>query len=949
MTETGSWLLEIGSGNKPSIEGLVYLDSFFRDGEPPSDVFPEQVAVVEKAKSLGSVAVFFEASRDGKAPAAQALIFVADQHSSNEVFAELHRRLWSWGGVPLAYRVSKGLVQLFRCAHKPEFVENGKIKFRPHDTLSALVNVDKAWWDAERLRNGTIWDDPKICRELLSRSDSAPRSLINSVKRLYDGLTEIGLLPERLRRKLLILSLLIAYLEDRKVLGPDFFGQFVEGAQEFFEVFANGPALVAMLDSLEERFNGNIFAITDQERSSIQVGNLELRPYAEFIEGKHTPSGQMTLWKQYSFADLPVELISNIYQLFVEDVDVAVYTPPILVKLMIGEVLSWDRIDRLHQNEEVILDPSCGSGIFLVEAYKRLVLHWRTRNSWERPSIEVLKGLLSRVHGVDLEEGAIELAAFSLCLALCDALQPEEIRATIKLFPELKGTTLLASCFFQALEGKKITVKVGVVLGNPPFTSQLKTPASQRAYANYRGQNGRLPDRQVAYLFLHHAMEIVEDGGVLAMLQQYNFLYNLQSIGFRRDFLSRWDIREILDLVSVRGLFTADTKVVVVVSEARIPKGDGQVLHATFRRNGKANAEQALDIDYYDLHWVPRRLALENDGIWRANLLGGGRVLAMADRLRSYRTLGQYVKSRKGWDIGEGFIAGAKGISNDAGHIINKAYLPSVAVTDEGIDERLIDVVPDKPIKDPKSSKRFTPPMLLIRENMDLNKGLWTSGYLTYGHNLVGICAPSEEIENLQRIDQWLEKQNVFLRAYLAATSPPLLIQRATAIYDADIRALPFPEEQDLDMSEHERIIAEDVVRYYRDLVRLGEDSFAMKMSAHEALKTFCDIFVEHVNAIYPQNRLKALPAYTWRGIICQPFVFGQEEVDWGGSANLHEKLDALLKQRWHSGLSITRIAKLYDGDVIYLIKPDRLRYWLGSVALRDADETLADLWRQGF
>jgi hypothetical protein len=30
------------------------------------------------------------------------------------------------------------------------------------------------------------------------------------------------------------------------------------------------------------------------------------------------------------------------------------------------------------------------------------------------------------------------------------------------------------------------------------------------------------------------------------------------------------------------------------------------------------------------------------------------------------------------------------------------------------------------------------------------------------------------------------------------------------------------------------------------------------------------------------------------------------------------------------------------------MLKPDRLRYWLRSMALRDADETLSDLRAQG-
>jgi hypothetical protein len=86
-----------------------------------------------------------------------------------------------------------------------------------------------------------------------------------------------------------------------------------------------------------------------------------------------------------------------------------------------------------------------------------------------------------------------------------------------------------------------------------------------------------------------------------------------------------------------------------------------------------------------------------------------------------------------------------------------------------------------------------------------------------------------------------------------------------------------------------------------------------------------------------------------WPGVICQPFVFGKGKVDWKGAEELKGKLDKLLREQRGSGLTITRIARIYDGPCIYLLKPDRLRYWLRSVALRDADETLADLWEQGF
>ena len=133
-------------------------------------------------------------------------------------------------------------------------------------------------------------------------------------------------------------------------------------------------------------------------------------------------SGQLSLWRLYSFRDLPVELISHVYQLFVKDDASAVYTPPFLVRLMLEEALGWDRLDRMSARGEAVLDPSCGSGVFLVEAYKRMIAHWRYRNGWARPDGATLKALLRRVQGVDINPDAIELAAFSLCLALCEAL-----------------------------------------------------------------------------------------------------------------------------------------------------------------------------------------------------------------------------------------------------------------------------------------------------------------------------------------------------------------------------------------------------------------------------------------------------------------------------------------------------------------------------------------------
>ena len=569
MKNPGQWLFDFGNADAGIVaDGIVTVQNFSNARQ-----LPEVVAVMEKAKHYKADGVFFEAPRDGKPPVAQAFIYRENGAARDLDFGKLHQQLWSWGGVPLVYRVTPGLVQLFRCAHRPDFEKDGQIIIKPFTILKAAGKISSdPWWDADRLRSGTLWDEPEVCKKLLSSKQAAQKTLISAVKELHRDLDEKGILTKALRRKLLILSLVIKYLEERKVFEGGFFGRFLKGANEFFEVLSDGPALVKLLDHLEDRFNGHIFTLKVEELQTLKDSN-KLTDFAKFVEARRERDGQLTLWQRYSFADLPVELISHIYQLFVKDTDVAVYTPHFVVRMMLGEVLSWERLDRLEKNDEVILDGACGSGIFLVEAYKRLVLHWRYRNGWEHPKVKDLKHLLtSRLRGVDLEEGAVELSAFSLCLALCDALEPEEIRTSIKLFPPLKEKTIHTGCFFELREQGTVKGKIGVVVGNPPFASKLTTDGAKRAYARYQKEHGELPDKQVAYLFLHESMEMLERGGMLSMLQQYNFLYNQQSLGFRRNFIKWWDVREILDFISVRGLFQkgdADTKVIVVVAEAK--------------------------------------------------------------------------------------------------------------------------------------------------------------------------------------------------------------------------------------------------------------------------------------------------------------------------------------------------------------------------------------------
>ena len=76
-----------------------------------------------------------------------------------------------------------------------------------------------------------------------------------------------------------------------------------------------------------------------------------------------------------------------------------------------------------------MIDPTCGSGHFLLGAFARLLERWER----EAPGLELqvrVQKALDAVHGVDLNPFAVAIARFRLTVAALRALLPGEWRLT---------------------------------------------------------------------------------------------------------------------------------------------------------------------------------------------------------------------------------------------------------------------------------------------------------------------------------------------------------------------------------------------------------------------------------------------------------------------------------------------------------------------------------------
>jgi hypothetical protein len=961
-------LVELFDANAKPIDGLVAVNDF------DSVETPHERAILLQAATFEHVHfVFFRRFKDagGKhTRSSQVLAYVVDnsqQRLTEDELAMLHHKLWLHGVAPLVYIAWPTRIDILSCARKPDFwdatseggvaryhyaeriespsadrtaSEGSKQAIRTAAKIAEEFKKRRQRFSAYRLAEGTFWDDPD--NQKLAKDDAAAhRSLIQAI---VEADKELCGEENPLRRRLLILMVLIKYLEDRGVFPSKYFNKYHAGAKSFRETLRDGTVdeVLKLLRDLEKKFNGDVFSLGDD---GAKFTKNDLRRFAQLVEAKNL-GGQKYFWELFSFKHIPVEVISRLYQRFVTGHG-AVYTPQFLASLLLDQVMPYDRMT----GKEKVLDPACGSGVFLVGAFKRLVTHWRSRHGWKMPTVDVLKRILAQsIHGVELESGAVDLTAFSLALAICDALEPPVIWSSLKL-DKLRGRNLREGDFFDPatfISPEHVWPEnFDVVVGNPPFESEL-TPAAKAIDDARSKERPKLPDKQAAYLFLEQGLRSLVAGGSLCLLQPHGLLYNSNPAEFRRHLMTLCRLHSVLDFVSMRGLYDGADPKTVAWHAIQEPPADQPINHLTFRRTYTASERIAFEIDHYDWHIVLQSQAVMNPFVWRVGLLGGGRLHDVSERFRKMRTLAQFTKNMS-WEYGEGFIAATRGRRTPASFLTGMNFLPSSAFTEKGIDESALTQVEETSFRSAYTELRFTSPLLLIKKHEALPIAVRRSGKLAYKAQIVGVHPTPGNNEEFEWLVSFFKRRHSELRFALSLNGTRGLAAKATAIEKQDIDLLPIPvRESDFEFAFWEDVLKEDVLGHLTEFVRLGQDSDLLKKSANPSdLTAYSSLYVRMLGSLY--RNLNAHEPIFLNGLIAQPFYFGpRPDVSWLGSG-CEESLHQLIYDESRDSLRTIRVVRYYEGNVILIVKPDRLRYWIRSTAIRDADDTLIDLREQGW
>ena len=919
------------------------------------------------AETYGATAVYFR-HFENRPPIPQIYIY-EEQKDINS----LHKRLWSSCKVPMFFIFTKTEIKIFNSMSKKDINEQDIKPFENipiENTIKITSQIQKKLnvFNAKMFDSGEFWNE-EYNKSFLHKN-SAYNSLLDKLEFERNKLRTKTKLSIKLTNSLLIKSILLKYLEEKKVFKLDYWIKFTEGAKSFIDVVKsnqkNNKSLINLFDDLSEHFNGGIFKLDVVEIEELK--NADLTEFKYFLQPNIDENNQLYFWDLFSFKDLPIELISNIYELFLTENEKkgVVYTPSILVDFMIDEMMP---LDDTNTNFKAI-DPSCGSGIFLVGIFKRLVQRWMVENNFETPNVEILKSLiLNNIFGIDEKEEAVEVAKFSLSLALCDILAPEIIWNELHFDDLSKTGNLIAKDFFQVLNDENNYSKIkdfDLVIGNPPFMSNKIISKEIEKLENKNISNRpKLPDDNLAYLFIEQSFKLLKKDALISMVQPSGILYNNKVEQFRKYLFENFNLRQVVDFTGLNKLYDGSKKnkegrkisinvpTSVLCFENNKPNIDtSEVLHLTIRQTFESKEKLYFDLSYYDFHWISYKEAIENKYIWKCNLVGGNRVVDIIKRLSYYSKLGKYLEEKENnfkWIYLEGYMAKNKNTIKPkyCEHMTGQSFLPAKAFLENGIDDTQLYIEEAESFHRIKPKELFAPPHLLIKKKLGKHKIVseLRDDYLIFKNDTIGIHAPEIDKKDLQLLSDTLASYSSEYLFYLVSTSAKAGVDKATVLYKNDIDNLPYPKNiEDIKLSKTEQYFADDTIDYMLDWINGKQNLPILKNVNKKQITEYQNIYCDLINTVY--NKFIPLEVLQTEQFIIMSFYYKDKPNNYLFNENdLNDKdIENLINKKIGRNVNITRVFKYYDENLIYIIKPKQYRYWLKSIAVKDADDTFADL-----
>lgn len=520
--------------------------------------------------------------------------------------------------------------------------------------------------------------------------------------------------------KLMLRVLFIRYLIDRGVnigyMGLD--GNVKKSQEIFLNIIQKKDDFLDLVKYLKGRFNGNLFEIDEQkERNEITKESLAM--LHDFLTAREElKTGQLCLFPFYDFNIIPIELISNIYEILLgkekQNKDKAFYTPEYLVDYIVNRTVGKYLID---EDECKVLDPSCGSGIFLVKSLQKILERNAEKNGFLQNKDKINTLIKENIYGVDYNEEAVDVTIFSLYVTLFDYQDPKSLE-NFRL-PLLKNENIFYGDFFDEDKMKPIEkVDFKFILGNPPWGS-----VNQQNYKKFCDDRNIIDqDKEISVAFLLKVQEIGNTNTECSLVIPSKILYKGKkpSVTLRKRLLTSTQVEQVLEISAVRKQIfkgaVAPAAVLSFVCQKSVL--DHKVEYISLKPNKYLKLFGVIMIEPDDVKYVKQTLFLENDDLWKILVYGGYWDFELVGTLRDkFRTIKDVATEhklilKKGLQDSDG--------SKDASHLTGKKILDSNKAIDHfSFNENAYSILNKAVIRRTVIPEIYQAPYVLFKKGLD--------------------------------------------------------------------------------------------------------------------------------------------------------------------------------------------------------------------------------------
>ncbi len=575
---------------------------------------------------------------------------------------ELQQFAWNQGLAPLLIFLSQTTIEVHSTVKRPVAAASGELfEDELPSLIPSLTNVATALECAQFVRSietGHFFQEHAAFFPTNETVDYClVENLAYSAKKLADTGDDWNI---QTAHALLGRVLFVSFLQERKFIKQEY---YPHGSSSLLDLLTSGNVAERkrrLYDEFFERlrieFNGTMFdSELQSEKTRIRASHLEI--VANFLNGTDMRTGQMTLgfWA-YDFRVIPVETISAIYEEFLNldpnkrRADGAYYTPRHLAETALHIALDG----RYTETENwKILDPACGSGIFLVGLFNLLSELWMRQNHrrWKKTKAQALLDILqNQIRGIDKNPDACRIAAFSLYLALFEKLRPtdvDEFKANVRLdkfLPPLlealpQKCAVVTNCDF--LNEAYDESGFDLIIGNPPWES--------------RG------DKQIGLHFAERTREYLRPDGVCCLILPTTILVNLHGT-LDNNWFQSVKVERIVQLADFRRLLFKATHACFVLRYSNTrPSIDFVVQYETPKVSRFDRRRGIIVVEPDDHKSITLREIIEAglqdrlQSIWSQNFWGTARDVRFLRRLDSLPRLNEVVGDQ---EAGRRFVGG---------------------------------------------------------------------------------------------------------------------------------------------------------------------------------------------------------------------------------------------------------------------------------------------------